>query len=240
MSKIKKRRWIKAVLFDWDLTLAHAHSINTYSERLQALFHSAGLSFSLPAIEAAMQSHQEQFFTASQVGAPQTPQDITDYYRHILHRLGYVNEDDAFFDQLYHAFARLPVTLYDDSLATLQQLQQQRLTLGIITNHSNLIRPVIDRHVGQYIPTEQVIISQDVLMHKPAPAIFQHAARKLQVEPAQCLFVGDNLNVDAIGAVVQGGYGLGLWIDRETNGEKQQLSPGVHCITSLNQVIDFL
>lgn len=235
---------ITAVLLDWDLTLAHVIGIQTYSERLKALFNSAGLDFSLAEIEAAMQRYENDAAAHAESAPsdlPQTPQDITDYYREILQRLGYPNDDVIFFDRLYHTFAELPITLYDDTLPTLQRLQAKDLSLGIITNHSSLIRPVIAQFVGRYISSEHVIISQDIQIHKPSPAIFRQAAAQLNVLPEECLFVGDNLNVDAIGAVRYGGYRLGLWIDRGKNSPTGITLPeNVHRITSLSQVLDFV
>ncbi len=243
MRKKKRQNSVTAVLFDWDLTLAHVIGIETYAERLQAIFRQGGLDFPLTAIENAMRDHQID--TASLrlpilPGVPQTPKDITDYYRDILGRLNYSNEDSAFFDDLYDAFADLPIILYDSVLPLLEQLQRKGIKLGIITNHSRFIRPVTQEYVGQYIPSEHVIISQELQLDKPDPVIFEHAAAQLKVAPHECLFVGDNLYVDAIGAVEQGGYAKGLWIDRKNTALRHPPPANVQRITSLSQVIDFV
>ncbi len=239
-----RHKHITAVLFDWDLTLAHVIGIKTFSERLQAIFHAGGLDFPLASIEAAMRSHHVDTAALKLPilpGVPQTQQDIANYYKEILWRMGYVNDDPALFDYLYNVFAELPLTLYEAALPVLQQLQQKGFTLGIITNHSRLIRPVASRYVGEYIPSEHIIISQEIQLNKPSPSIFRYAATQLRVPPANCLFVGDNLYVDAIGAVQQGGFAMGLWVDRKQNGEaKRPLPENVHRITSLIQVLDFV
>lgn len=243
MKRQNKVTNITAVLFDWDLTLAHVTDIETYSERLQAIFRSGGLDFSLTDIESAMRSYQIDTAALKLPilpGVPQTQQDITTYYRDILWRMGYINEDNAFYDRLYDVFAELPLTMYDAAMPLLEDLSQQGIKLGIITNHSRLIRPIAERYVGHYIPNEHIVISQELKINKPAAAIFRYAATQLNTPPANCLFVGDNLFVDAIGAVENGGYGLGLWIDRKDTAAKQLPPESVHRITSLSEVVDFV
>ncbi|MCP4428428.1 MAG: HAD family hydrolase [Chloroflexi bacterium] len=240
---MKEHKKITAVLFDWDLTLAYVVGIETYSERLQAIFRAGGLDFALTDIEIAMRNHQIDTATLKLPilpGVPQTQKDITDYYREILSRLGYVNDDDAFFDRLYDIFAELPLALYPTALSSLQQLRKQGITLGVITNHSRLIRPVIEKYAGAYFPPQHVIISQELQIDKPSPSIFRHAAAQLQVDPANCMFVGDNLFVDAIGAVEHGGYARGLWIDRKNTVTKRPPPENVYRITSLSQTLDFV
>ncbi len=244
MGKRKNLGQITAVLFDWDLTLAYAEGIDTYGERLQTLFHHAGLDYSVEAIEAAVREYQTDTGILDQKTPEsilQTRQNIADYYRQVLVRLGYINDNWTFYDQLYDVFAKVPAILYKDSLPILQALKKRGLVLGIITNHSSLIRPVINEHVGEYVSDSHVIISQDLQVYKPDPVIFRHATRQIGISPENCLFVGDNLEVDAIGAVQQGGIGLGLWIDRETDtAVPPRLPKRVHRITSLSQIKHFI
>ncbi len=244
MSKRKQLGQVTAVLFDWDLTLAYAEGIDTYGERLQTLFHHAGLDYTVEAIEAAVHEYQTDTGILGQKTPEsilQTRQNITDYYRQILVRLGYVNDNWTFYDQLYDVFAKVPAILYKDSLPILRALKKRGLVLGIITNHSSLIRPVINEYVGEYVSDSHVIISQDLQVYKPDPVIFRHATRQIGISPENCLFVGDNLEVDAIGAVQQGGFGLGLWIDRETDtAVSLHLPERVHRITSLSQIEHFI
>jgi putative hydrolase of the HAD superfamily len=244
MGRKKRRNEVTAVLFDWDLTLAFAEGVDTYGERLQILFQQAGLDFPVTKIEEAVYNYKRDTDTLG-LKAPesllQTRQNISDYYREILVRLGYVNENWTFYDRLYDAFAEVPVILYKGSLPTLRALQARGLVLGIITNHSSLIRPVIADFVGKYVPDSHVIISQDLQVYKPDPIIFQHAVQRLGVPPQNCIFVGDNLDVDAVGAVQRGGFKKGLWIDRELDTSiAPPLPDHVHRITSLTQVLDFL
>lgn len=244
MGKRKQFGKVTAVLFDWDLTLAYAEGIDTYGERLQTIFHHAGLDYTVEAIEDAVRDYQINtgiLGKKSPESILQTRQNIADYYRQVLVRLGYVNENWTFYDRLYDVFAEVPTNLYKNSLGLLHTLKKRGLVLGIITNHSSLIRPVIKEYVGEYISDSHVIISQDIQVYKPNPIIFRHATRQIGILPENCVFIGDNLEVDAIGAVQQGGFSLGLWIDRETNtAVTPRLPENVHRITSLSQVTQFV
>lgn len=243
MGKLRQLGKVTAVLFDWDLTLAYAEGIDTYGERLQLLFQHAGLNYTVEEIETAVRDYLSDTGMLGQKtpeSVLQTRQNITDYYRQILVRLGYNNESWHFYDRLYDVFAEVPTLLYEDSLPILQALKKRGLALGIITNHSSLIRPVIDAFIGEYISSSHVIISQDLQVYKPDPEIFRQATRQIGVLPENCLFIGDNLEVDAVGAVQQGGFSRGLWIDRERGtAVPHHLPDRVHRITSLSQVVDF-
>ncbi|MEH2048603.1 HAD family hydrolase [Nostoc sp.] len=47
---------------------------------------------------------------------------------------------------------------------------------------------------------EEVVVSEAIGFAKPSPEIFNHALSKLDLTPAQVLYVGDSLNHDYVGA----------------------------------------
>jgi FMN phosphatase YigB (HAD superfamily) len=47
---------------------------------------------------------------------------------------------------------------------------------------------------------DTMVFSEEVGVRKPAPEIFLHACRELGVEPADTMFVGENLKTDVQGA----------------------------------------
>lgn len=224
---------ITAVLFDWDLTLARVLGDVPQSERIKALFASQGLTFTLEQIQEAMKTQR--------TGAkPQTRQDIINFYFKLLAYLGCNHRDWEFGDRLYNAYGDLPTFLYDDTLPVLKALQQKGLTLGIISNHAYSARKMIEENIDQFIRPDHIIISQEVGVHKPAKTIFRRAIARIQVPALNCLFVGDNLEVDAVGAVEQGGFGRALWLDRENRGTDRALPDRTAHITSLDQLIQYL
>jgi putative hydrolase of the HAD superfamily len=231
-----------AVLFDWDLTLARVLGDVSEGERLAALFRSQGVKCTPGEIEAVIVKNQNgvKWEVPAQPRKPQRRRDIINFYFRILSQLGYANRDWAFGNRLYSAHSYLPTFLYERTLPMLRSLQQKRLVLGIISNHSRSARTMIEKNVGEFIPPKHIIISQEVGVHKPAKTIFRHAIRRIGVPAAHCMFVGDNLVVDAIGAVEQGGFGRGLWIDRVGAGADLDLPDRVARISSLDQVLNFI
>ncbi|MFQ5399481.1 MAG: HAD family hydrolase [Anaerolineae bacterium] len=233
---------IKAALFDWDLTLSRVLGEASPYERLSALFRSIGLDYTPHEILAAIAEVRAQ--QAAEGGPangerPQTQRSITRFYRQILKLLGPEPELEQL-NRLYDAYALLPVVLFEDALETLRHLHERGIRLGIISNHSRAIRGVIARYLGAYIPPRHIVISQEERVYKPAKTIFRRAATRMGVPAEQCLYVGDTLSVDAVGAVQQGSYGLGLWLDRGEEEPTPPLPSRVHRITSLEQVLDFV
>ena len=232
---------ISAVLFDWDFTLAYTIGDVSPGRRIATLFEQAGLSYSREAVEAALQSYQQ----AAQQGKVrslhqiQRRQDLTRLYRYLLAHLGHPETSREIAYRLYSAYAHLPTTLYDDARPVLLLLQQQGMKLGVLSNHAVAVRDVIEHFVGDLIPSQHITISEEVGVHKPRKTIFRRAAARMRTPPAQCLYVGDNLIVDAIGAVQAGGYGLGLWLDRNGKSSTGILPARVARVTSLSQVADF-
>jgi HAD superfamily hydrolase (TIGR01509 family) len=240
-----KKQNIEAVWFDWDRTLVRVVGDVPGHERLAILFQGEGLSFTPAQVADAMAQYQAD--VAQQKlpflgDPPQRQQDIMAYYAHLLRNLGLTTIDIALVERLYSGYALLPTTLYDDALPALAALQAQGLALGIVSNHSRSVRPVIEEMVGQYIAPKHVVISQELGVNKPSPRIFREALRRLPVAPERSIFVGDNLEVDAIGAVLKGRFGYGFWLDREDTGAEAAwpLLPNVIRITDLWQLLDWL
>ena len=92
--------------------------------------------------------------------------------------------------------------LYADSLPILRMLQDNGLRLGIVSNTTNpAFMKDIERDQSGLDPFfEFSIYSSEVPYRKPHPSIFQLALARLNLDPAEVLFVGDNLNADIVGA----------------------------------------
>ncbi len=233
-----KKRPLAAIFFDWDRTLAyHGSPQCTLSERLTLMFQSADLPYTQTDIAAALEQYTVDVENgdAKRINNPQTRREIVSTYRYILDFLGH-EKDWELLIQLYGTYALLPTFLYENSRAILQAVLDQGLILGIISNHSRSARPVMERFVGDLVPARNIILSEEIGVHKPAKTIYLRAASRIGVLPEQCLLVGDNLEVDAIGAVQKGGFARGIWLDRNGCSNGRVLPSGVLCISSLNQL----
>ena len=242
LTMTKQNMEIRGVFFDWELTLARSVGDVTQSERLRALFQSEGLNYTLAEVESGIQYSQDYYRTrfAHDMPRPQTPEEIAEHYKRILTYLRHRPINQALLDRLYNNFGQLPTFLYDDTLPTLKALHQMGLILGVISNHTREARSTMQRLISKFVPSEQITISQEVGLHKPTRFIFSIALQAVNLEPEECLFIGDSLDADAIGAVQQGGFRLGLWLDRENSGANVELPQGVVRITSLPEILDFL
>ena len=165
----------ECVLFDWDLTLTRVIGDVSPEERLTTLFQKEGLPYTLSEIEDAIRAYNEDVEKGQlkRNGRKQTQREIAQFYRDILAQLNHVELDWAFMYRLYDAYSFLPHSLYEDTLPLLQWLKDRDVALGIISNHSRQIRPVMEEIVGEYIQSEQIIISQEEGVHKPAKTIFK-------------------------------------------------------------------
>ena len=59
------------------------------------------------------------------------------------------------------------------------------------------------RTIGEFIPRDNIVTNHEAGGDKPDPKIYQFAAKKLGVEPHECLFIGENL-IENLGAALAG------------------------------------
>jgi len=231
---------ITAVLFDWDFTLAYSLGTNiSHIARTTILFQKYGVACTEAEVVAA-QAALETDISRGTISAslrPQKKREIIHLYRELLRRLGHPDDSYEFAYEIYAGYGRLPHYLYNDVIPTLRQLQTRNLQLGILSNHSSSVRHTIEHLLGPIIPQHHITISEEVGVHKPSKTIFRRAAAKLHQKPVNCVYVGDNLEVDAVAAVQKGGYAAGVWLDR-SNVETSAPQPNnIYRLTSLTQLI---
>ncbi len=77
----------------------------------------------------------------------------------------------------------------------------ERYRLGVVTNfdHAPTVRNILSRDgLGPYFET--VVISGEIGWRKPHRALFETAIRHLGIPAGDALFVGDNFDLDVVGA----------------------------------------
>lgn len=81
----------------------------------------------------------------------------------------------------------------------------ERFPVGILTNgFADAQHAKLDRFPAMRERSDALVISEEVGVMKPHPAIFAHATEQAGVEAEQILYVGDSLHSD-----VEGGHGAG-------------------------------
>jgi putative hydrolase of the HAD superfamily len=102
--------------------------------------------------------------------------------------------------------ARFPAscTLFAGVNETLDALRGAGLRLGLITNGSTIVQSGKLEATALRAKLDTILISQVEGVHKPDETIFHRAATRLDSQPADCVFVGDNPDADVRGAKAAG------------------------------------
>jgi HAD superfamily hydrolase (TIGR01549 family) len=100
---------------------------------------------------------------------------------------------------------------FDDSLPALGTLKQRGLIIGLISNVAQDMESTYEK-LGLQPYLDFKVTSAEVGFDKPRPEIFQAALKKAAVNPDEALYVGDQYQIDIVGAR---GVGIkALLIDR--------------------------
>jgi HAD superfamily hydrolase (TIGR01549 family) len=110
----------------------------------------------------------------------------------------------------------------DGGREVVEELHRRGYTLGII---SNLIGT---REIPDWLEAEgfapyfkSVVLSSIFGKRKPDPSLYLEAARRAGVEPAKCVYVGDNLKRDVSGTRLAGFGGIIIMISPEELAEAE-------------------
>ena len=88
---------------------------------------------------------------------------------------------------------------YSDTLPALEELKKQSLTLGLISNVAqDMESTYTDLGLQPYL--DYKVTSAEVGYDKPRPEIFMAALNKAQVKPEESIYVGDQYDLDIVGA----------------------------------------
>lgn len=171
--------------------------------------------------EVAHHTHDDAFREAHYHGmaaydrSDDPPEVWHDYLHHYLGRLGVATDDlpqakrhvgrtfDRRTDEVW-------VWVIDSSLAALRRLEDLGIPLAIVSNADGHIAASLQRHrVAQVGPGEGVamtaIVDSGVVdITKPDPRIFAFATEALGVPAERCLYVGDSVRNDVVGAAAAG------------------------------------
>jgi putative hydrolase of the HAD superfamily len=106
---------------------------------------------------------------------------------------------------------KLKQVLFDDVVPALTQLKERGLILGLVSNVDRDITPLCDE-LGLSSLLQVVVTSLDVGFSKPQPEIFREALRRAEVEASEAVYVGDQYQIDMVGA--RGAGIKGVLLDR--------------------------
>jgi len=157
-------------------------------------------------------------------------------YQGILLREAGIEYDRKIITSLLGAMmqSRMDLVLFDDVTPLLNDLKGRGLILGLISNiEQDMTETLTKLELPSWLDT--IVTSLDTGAGKPRPEIFQEALRRAGVQPSEALYIGDQYQVDVVGAR---GVGMkGILIDRN-----DYYGDDIDCpkISSLAQVVDYL
>ena len=129
---------------------------------------------------------------------------------------------------------KMKLVLFDDVAPVLTDLKDRGLVLGLISNVEQDMTETF-HELGLTSWLDVVVTSQDAGFNKPQPEIFHEALRRAGVQPSEAVYVGDQHQVDVIGANDAGMKGVLL--DRGGYFEEITDCPRIR---SLNEVVEHL
>ncbi len=128
----------------------------------------------------------------------------------------------------------LKLKIYDDALPTLKLLKGRGLTLGLISNVAQDIASIC-QDLGLQPYLDFWVTSFEVGCDKPHRGIFLAALSQAQVEPAEAIYVGDQYDLDVVGA--RGVNMKAVLLDRNDSFANIGDCPR---ILSLSQIMEYL
>ena len=191
---------IRAVIFDFDGTLVDFVESDT-----AALKYIHGLTdsdctaeeFSEASVEGIMQFHELV------VSGKIDPLLMFKYRLSYAFKKMEMTWEDRFTD-VHRELLLKEIKAYSGAGDMLNNLVN-RVKLGLITNASDSVlqRQRIEAS-GMREFFREILITGEIGLSKPDPEIFQLIAKRLDVFPEECLFVGDSVQYDIIGAASAG------------------------------------
>jgi putative hydrolase of the HAD superfamily len=127
---------------------------------------------------------------------------------------------------------KMKLVLFDDVAPALNELKEKGLILGLISNVEQDMTATL-HELGLPSWLEIVVTSQDAGANKPQPEIFQEALRRAGVQPSEAMYVGDQYQVDVIGAN-QAGM-MGVLLDRGGYFEEITDCPRIRSLAELSE-----
>lgn len=118
---------------------------------------------------------------------------------------------------------------FADVTASLDELEVAGIGGAVLTNGDPRQQRLKLERTGLVDRFDRILTPTEVGAPKPRPEAFATACRMLGLDPERTAYVGDNLEVDALGAAAAGL--IGIWLDR--SGPDGMVPAGIERITSL-------
>ena len=158
-----------------------------------------------------------------------------EYERKIFSYLGQnlsESESEKIWSYVYNQKSSLKK--YDDVLPCLKFLKENNYMAGIITNIDAKGEDLIKKlNLSNYIL--KIITSYDAGASKPSKKIFEYALNSFNSTPSECLFIGDQIETDIIGA--KNSNITPILLDRENHNNSYKECKVIKNLNELQSII---
>jgi putative hydrolase of the HAD superfamily len=222
-----------AVFFDAGGTLVDPHP--AFTDLLSRTLREEGFDVSPDEIAERLPLFAEHFDRAARDGELWTTSDERSrafwggVYRALMTDLD-LPFPDLLAERIYSVFTDPSnYRLFPDVVPVLEKLDESGITMGVISNFERWLERLLD-HLEVAAHFEIQVISGVEGIEKPDPAIFLLALDRACVDPAEAVYVGDNVTFD-----MEPASSVGMHVVLIDRGERHADFPGPR-ITSLDEL----
>ena len=228
---------IKAVLFDLDDTLfdreaAQSMALELIVKRFPGIFN--GLE--MEDIEAAF--IESDIVTSRDFDAGAPSEGLRDIRSRLFLKLLGIQEDYA--EAITEVYVRDYPTVNTPVAGAVPLVKElrNRFKAGVVSNGFPDVQYRKLETIGLLHEFSCIVLSEEIGIRKPLPGIFTHAALLLQVEPSECLYVGNSYTSDVVGARNAGM--TACWLNREVMIPDNKDIQADYIISDLKELLGIL
>lgn len=189
---------VKFVWFDLGNTLVHVKKEKAYQQKLQAY----QIQRTIPEIALAFHLADKTFMRDFPGLLGKGYEQYAEKYFHTLHTFLNIDPNKLpgnFIEPEHPKQPKGKWEAFPSTLQTLENLKEQGIRIGLISNWNDTARTVLDdTQLTSYF--EKIIISSEVGMEKPDQRIFEIALDAIDIPADECIYVGDNYYDDVVGS----------------------------------------
>lgn len=124
-------------------------------------------------------------------------------------KLGLNNPElNTYFNEEYLRISPLQTEMFPNTLETLETLKHEGYKMHIITNGFREVQLTKLENCALLPFFDIVVSSEEIGINKPDTRIFQHSMQLANSKPEHSVMIGDDMNVDVMGAERAGMFGV--------------------------------
>ncbi len=230
---------IRAVIFDYYNTLIDIRTDEEKQEvfRFLSLYlQYYGVNMNEQTLRAALDHEKRQYLKTKDEAYPEVDLEIV--FGNILQKEGICNPFGAeSCCKLFRLLSRERFQLFPDSLPVLKEIKRNGHPMAVVSDAQKVFCLEEGEMLGLNQFFDHIVLSTQYGFRKPDPRLFTIACSLLDVEPAQAVYVGDDLRKDVKGAQKAGM--MAVLVSRNQMNLEMENKPDF-CASSLWEVWDWI